>query len=88
MLRKTKTPQYRKKVVDIRVAAAKKLAIQFLDELDIPHNDYDALTLVRDIVTLYDPTNPQRDYENLEVVMSRYQRLVGLITSLKLKKLL
>lgn len=88
MARKTKTPQYKRKVVDIRVAAAKKLSIRFLDEMGIPHNDWDALTLVRDIITFYDPTNPQRNHEYVEKVMAKYQPLASLIPWLKEQKLI
>ena len=83
MSRKSKTPQYKGKVVDIRVAAAKRWSILFLSELGIPHEPHNALTIVRDILTLYDPTNPQRNHENIEKVLSRYQILQNLIPRLK-----
>lgn len=83
MSRKSKTPQYKGKVVDIRVAAAKRWSILFLNELGIAHDPQNALTIVRDILTLYDPTNPQRNHENIEKVLSRYQILQSLIPRLK-----
>jgi hypothetical protein len=82
-MKRTNTPQYKKPVVDIRVAKAKRLSIKFLEELRIEHNKWDALSLVRDFITFYDPTNPQRDHEALEKVMKRYKPLVDLIQDLK-----
>lgn len=79
-----KTPQYRRQVVDIRVAVAKRMAIRFLEDLGIDHERYEALDLARDIIVFYDPTNPQReDYEKLETVMRKYEPLTVLIPLLK-----
>ena len=83
MSRKSKTPQYKGKVVDIRVAAAKRWSILFLNELGIAHERHDALTIVKDILTLYDPSNPQRNHENIEQVLNRYKALQNLIPRLK-----
>jgi hypothetical protein len=81
-MKRTRTPQYNRRVVDIRVARAKMLAMRMLEELDIDHDEWNALTIVRDLVTFHDPQGCQ---PKVEAVMVRYRHLVDLIPHLKME---
>ena len=80
---RTRTPQYKNPIVDIRIAKAKKLAMRFLDELDIDHDSWDAVTKAKDVITYYDPAGPHPDHPTMTKVMAEHKKLVDLIVILK-----